>query len=102
MKILHLNSSDIKGGAAKAAINLHESLLNENIESTTVLIGEINTASEEQRKGIEQINDSVANLDKQTQEIASIASQTNEVAANTDRLAKEVVENANEKEFEGK
>ena len=33
MKILHLNSSDIRGGAAKAAINLHESLLNENIES---------------------------------------------------------------------
>ncbi len=33
MKILHLNSSSINGGAAKAAIGLHKSLLNQKIQS---------------------------------------------------------------------
>ena len=33
MKILHVNSSDSYGGAAKAVISLHKSLMKENIES---------------------------------------------------------------------
>ena len=33
MKILHLNSSNVNGGAAKAAIQLHKALLNEKIKS---------------------------------------------------------------------
>jgi glycosyltransferase involved in cell wall biosynthesis len=33
MKILHLNTSDINGGAARAAYRLHRSLLNQDVES---------------------------------------------------------------------
>lgn len=33
MKILHLNTHDINGGAARAAYRLHQALLNENIDS---------------------------------------------------------------------
>jgi len=76
--------------------------LNNNISSTTQLIREVETASKEQQRGIEQINDSISNLDRQTQEIASTASQTHDIAIQTDNIAKEVVTNANEKEFTGK
>jgi len=33
MKILHLNTSDIQGGAARAAYRLHRALLNESVDS---------------------------------------------------------------------
>lgn len=33
MKIIHINYSDIKGGAGRAAYRIHNSLLNENIDS---------------------------------------------------------------------
>ena len=37
MKILHLNYSDIKGGAAIAMIRLHQSLLKNNINSQVLV-----------------------------------------------------------------
>jgi len=76
--------------------------LNKNVQNTIDLISDIETASKEQQAGIEQINDAVASLDKQTQENANIASQTRDVAVQTDTIAKLVVSNANEKEFNGK
>ncbi|MEA3512852.1 MAG: methyl-accepting chemotaxis protein [Campylobacterota bacterium] len=78
------------------------SVLNNNISKTIELISDVETASKEQQKGIEQINNAVNSLDKQTQENASVASQTHEVAIQTDAIAKLVVSNANEKEFIGK
>ena len=59
-------------------------------------------SSKEQLTGIEQINDAVNQLDQQTQQNAQIASQTHDVALVTDNIAKLVVSNANDKEFEGK
>ncbi|MDX9744087.1 MAG: cache domain-containing protein [Arcobacteraceae bacterium] len=76
--------------------------LNDNIEQTINLIKDVEMASKEQLSGIEQINDAVAQLDQQTQRNAQIASQTHDVAVDTDTIAKLVVSNANEKEFEGK
>jgi len=76
--------------------------LNESITKTVNLISDIDSASKEQLLGIEQINDTVNQLDKQTQQNAAIASQTHDVAIVTDRIAKLVVSNANEKEFIGK
>jgi methyl-accepting chemotaxis protein len=76
--------------------------LNENIEKTIKLISNVESASKEQQKGIVQINDAITLLDKQTQENANIASQTHEVAVQTDIIAKLVVENANNKQFNGK
>ena len=76
--------------------------LNENISQTMNLISDIQNASKEQLLGIEQINDAVNSLDRQTQQNAAIASQTHDVAVLTDEIAKLVVSNANAKEFIGK
>ena len=76
--------------------------LNENISQTIHLIKDIEMSSKEQLSGIEQINDAVNQLDRQTQQNASIASQTHDVAVITDEIAKLVVSNANAKEFIGK
>jgi methyl-accepting chemotaxis protein len=76
--------------------------LNENITHTINLIQDIQNASKEQLHGIEQINDAVNHLDRQTQENAMIASQSYEVAVITDNIAKLVVSTADEKEFIGK
>jgi len=76
--------------------------LNENITKTIELIGSVESASKEQQRGINQINDAVNDLDHQTQQNANIASQTNKVAVQTDEIAKLVVTSANQKEFIGK
>ena len=76
--------------------------LNENIIQTMNLISDIEMASNEQLQGIEQINDAVSNLDRQTQQNAAIAAETNSIATITDEISKLVVSNANSKEFIGK
>jgi len=76
--------------------------LNENITKTIEMISDVESASKEQKIGIEQINDAITQLDQQTQQNASIASQTHDIAVQTDRIAQLVVSNVNEKEFIGK
>ncbi len=76
--------------------------LNSNISSTMNLISDIENASKEQLLGIEQINDAVNQLDQQTQQNAMIASQSHDIALSTDEIAKEIVKEANSKEFIGK
>ena len=76
--------------------------LNSNISSTMNLISDIENASKEQLLGIEQINDTVNQLDQQTQQNAMIASQSHDIALSTDEIAKLIVSDANQKEFEGK
>ncbi|MCT7531402.1 methyl-accepting chemotaxis protein [Aliarcobacter cryaerophilus] len=76
--------------------------LNNNISSTMNLISDIENASKEQLLGIEQINDAVNQLDQQTQQNAMVASQSHDIAQSTDQIAKLIVQDANQKEFEGK
>ncbi|MGJ0343662.1 methyl-accepting chemotaxis protein [Aliarcobacter cryaerophilus] len=76
--------------------------LNSNISSTMNLISDIENASKEQLLGIEQINDAVNQLDQQTQQNAMVASQSHDIALSTDEIAKLIVQDANQKEFEGK
>ncbi|WNL17667.1 methyl-accepting chemotaxis protein [Arcobacter cryaerophilus gv. pseudocryaerophilus] len=76
--------------------------LNSNISSTMNLISDIENASKEQLLGIEQINDAVNQLDQQTQQNAMVASQSHDIAQSTDEIAKLIVSDANQKEFEGK
>ncbi len=76
--------------------------LNENISKTIELIKDVEMASKEQLTGIEQINDAVNNLDRQTQQNAMIASQTHDVAMGTDKIANLIVGDADGKEFIGK
>ncbi|AXX93219.1 chemotaxis protein [Malaciobacter molluscorum LMG 25693] len=76
--------------------------LNENINFTINLIKDIELASKEQLENIEHINDSITQLDRQTQQYAAVANETHEVSMITDNIAKLIVKNADEKEFEGK
>ena len=76
--------------------------LSENITQTMNLISDIENASKEQLMGIEQINDAVSELDRQTQQNAMVSSQTHDIAFVTDEIAKEIVKEANSKEFIGK
>ena len=76
--------------------------LNEDINRNVVLINGIQSSSKEQLLGIEQINNAINSLDKQTQENANVATQTQEIALSTDKISKLIVEDANNKEFNGK
>ena len=76
--------------------------LKENIAKTTEVIHDISIASNEQKTSIEQINDVVNRLDRQTQNNASIATQTQDIAINTSNIAKRILETVNEKEFRNK
>ena len=76
--------------------------LNESINQTITLISEITSSSKEQQKGIEQINDAVNSLDKQTQENASIANTTNDIAKKTSIISEKILDSADKKEFDGK
>ena len=76
--------------------------LNDSISKTLELIEDVESASKEQQKGIEQINNAVAELDQQTQQNASVASTTNDIAAQTKAIAEEIVQKADENEFVGK
>ncbi len=73
-----------------------------NINKTIELIKEVESASKEQRTGIEQINDAVAEQDQQTQKIAMIASETNQIANNTAKVSENIVKSVDEKKFPGK
>jgi methyl-accepting chemotaxis protein len=76
--------------------------LNVNIQQTINLIEEIKLSSREQQNKIEQINKAINSLDTQTQQNAQVASQSYDVAVVIDKIAKLIVNNADEKEFEGK
>ncbi len=76
--------------------------LNENIFKTIDIIKDIEMSSKEQQSGIEQINDAVTQLDRQTQENASVAAHTREVAIQTQQIALSVVKSTDEKKFIGK
>ena len=104
IKLLVSNATNKANNGKKIADEMIDGYthLNENITNTLNLISDVEMASKEQQVGIEQINDAVTQLDQQTQGNANIASQTQCVAQQTDEIAKLVVSNADEKEFNGK
>ncbi len=78
------------------------STLNVNIQKTMSLIQGVSNASKEQQTGIEQINDAITQLDQQTQTNAAVSEQTKDIAIETQYVANSIVNDANEKEFDGK
>jgi methyl-accepting chemotaxis protein len=76
--------------------------LENNISETSNLIDDVTNAANEQSSGITQISDAVNQLDKFTQENASIAERTNSIAVETNDIAKDIVNNVNKNNFEGK
>jgi methyl-accepting chemotaxis protein len=61
--------------------------LNNDITSTIKLIDEVANASKEQQRAISQINDTVNDLDKVTQQNASVAANINNMANDNQLLA---------------
>ncbi len=76
--------------------------LNKNISETIGIIKDVESASMEQKAGIEQINDAVSKLDQKTQQNASIAGSTYDISIKTDKMAKFIVTEVDKKEFDGK
>jgi len=74
-------------------------LLNSTVNNTVELIDKISTSSKEQETAIVQVNDTVSNIDKQTQENANIASSTEEIAKDTENIASLILRDINNKKF---
>ncbi|MBS9782260.1 MAG: hypothetical protein KGV43_00450, partial [Arcobacter sp.] len=73
--------------------------LNSNIVNSMELINDVESASKEQLRGIEQINNAVNALDKQTQQNAQIASTTQNIANDNQNIALKIVKEVEDKKF---
>ncbi|RXJ99505.1 chemotaxis protein [Arcobacter sp. CECT 8986] len=92
-----LGANEGKAISSEMIKGYHE--LKSNIDETLRLISDVETSSKEQRAGIEQINDTINDLDQQTQKNASVASQTNDIAIETEKIATKILEDVEEKKF---
>ena len=100
-----VESANIKANEGKTiANNMIEgyTTLNSDINKTIELIGDVSSTSKEQQIGIIQINDAINILEKQVEANAEVSSQANNIAVKTSNIANKIVDNANQKEFEGK
>ena len=107
-------ASQIKGLVEKATVKANEGKtisstmidgyegLTENVSKNSKIIEEIVSTTKEQQAGIEQINDAITQLDRQTQNNAIVASKAKEIASETFDVAGKIVHESNEKNFEGK
>lgn len=73
--------------------------LTENIEVSNNITTQVTEASEEQRRGIEQISQAVNILDQQTQQNANIASKSSSVSNEVDSISKTIIEEVKKNEF---
>ena len=76
--------------------------LNSNISETTKLIEVVADNNNIQREKIEQINDTITEIDKATQDNAKVAAETNIVAQQARDISCKIVEDAGGKKFIGK
>ena len=74
-------------------LNSFEELLS-MIEENTTLIDEVASSNKVQMLSLSQINSTMSNLDKITQETADIASQTKEVSTQTSQVAQKMIKAA--------
>lgn len=76
--------------------------LKTKIDESNKLIQDIDIASKEQLKSIEQINDTVSILDQNTQQNSSIANETQNITNELMILSENILKYANEKNFREK
>lgn len=74
----------------------------ENINKSTIMIETITSSSAKQEKGIVEVNSIINDLDSQTKFNSSIMNQTYDIAIQTDKIAKNIFNEANNKNFIGK
>jgi len=73
--------------------------LNQAIVDTTDLIKEVETSSKEQQSAIEQINEVINSLNKQTEENANVANIASQISQATTKIADEIVEEVKSKKI---
>ena len=73
--------------------------LNEKIQTTSTIISSVADSTQEQSKTISQINEAVSKIDQLTQENAKVANDTKEIAVKTNNIARDIIENTNNKQF---
>ncbi len=76
--------------------------LEEKVSETNKLIDDVTNAAKEQSIGMTQISDAINQLDRFTQENASVADRASSIAEQTNSIALGVVENVNKNNFSGK
>ena len=102
-RIVELATNKTKEGSQIAADMIDGyTVLNENISTTLSLIQNVALASREQSAGMVQINDAVNSLDQITQKNAQNAGIANDIAQQTLKISKQIIEQVNQKEFDGK
>ena len=67
-----------------------------------MLINEVTIASREQQQSIEQINQTIQDLNTRTQVNAQLAQETYSIAVQSDEIAKETLDDVNKNQFIGK
>jgi len=96
------NSKALQGkNTSDEMIEGYEELL-KNIQNTTQIISEIAISSKEQQSGINQINDAVNSLDRQTQENANIATMVKTLSTTADQISKKIIQEVLSNSFIGK
>jgi methyl-accepting chemotaxis protein len=78
------------------------SSLNESISKTLELIKEVEVSSKEQESSANQIHSSISLLNQQINQNAEIATKTKEIANKTQNIAINIVNDTEQKEFNGK
>jgi methyl-accepting chemotaxis protein len=63
------------------------------------LINRVESSSKEQESRIIQVNDSIALLDRQTQENAQIAAQTNDASIEMNKISNRIEDELNKKRW---
>ena len=100
-----VESANIKANEGKTiANNMIEgySCLNIDIDKTIEIINDVANTAKKQQIEIVQINDAVNVLKQQIQANAEVSAEANDIAGKTSDIANTIVNNANEKDFEGK
>ena len=76
--------------------------LNSSIDKTLNIIQDVKSASQEQTKEIIEINSSIMNIENKIKKNANISNTTKDIANSTKQIAKEILIDADKKEFLGK
>ena len=77
------------------------SQLKNKIDETMLVIDDVTNASKEQEQSINQINDTLTTLDRETQKNVSIADDSNKVALQCEAVAKTIVQEVEKNRFLG-
>ncbi|MBU3015919.1 chemotaxis protein [Poseidonibacter lekithochrous] len=100
MEVLRTKVESGKNIATEMSLDYEEMIV--NINKTVELIDTISTSSKEQELGVVQINGAINNIDKATQENASIAQDVSTISSRNHAVAKEMVEASESIKFIGK